>query len=99
TKRGPGTGGSPLRSEGLERHDAAPRPGSAGEDFLLAVSTGSVTALFSDGGEAAKYCRTPVSMGCQLTWNVTHNSDVARTYTEWLDGDSLITLVLRIILT
>jgi small-conductance mechanosensitive channel len=66
---------------------------------LLAVSTGSVIALFSDGGEAAKYCRTPISMGCQLTWNVSHNADVTRTYTEWLDGDSLITLILKIILT
>ena len=30
-------------------------------------------------------------MGCQLTWNVTHNAHVTSTYSDWLDGDSLIT--------
>ncbi|MGH3382465.1 MAG: mechanosensitive ion channel family protein, partial [Actinoallomurus sp.] len=40
----------------------------------------------------------PISMGCQLTWNVSHSSHVTSTYTDWLDGDSLITLVLKILL-
>ena len=68
--------------------------------MLVAYSTGApaLTSFLADKGKAAEYCRTPVSMGCQLTWNITHNAGITRTYSEWLDGDSLITLVLRIVL-
>jgi moderate conductance mechanosensitive channel len=55
-------------------------------------------SLLADKGKAAEYCRTPVSMGCQLTWNISHSADITRTYSDWLDGDSLITLILRIVL-
>ncbi len=65
---------------------------------MLVLSASVLTPFLADSGEATRYCRTPVSMGCQLTWNVSHNGDVARAYSDWLDGDSLITLLLKIIL-
>jgi small-conductance mechanosensitive channel len=65
---------------------------------VLAFSTASALPFLADKGKAGDYCRTPISMGCQLTWNITHNSHITHTYSEWLDGDSLITLLLKIIL-
>ena len=58
---------------------------------MLAFSSASVLLPFvADKGKAADYCRKPVSMGCQLTWNISHNADVTHTYSDWLDGDSQI---------
>jgi small-conductance mechanosensitive channel len=65
--------------------------------YSMAASV--IPSLPVDKGKAADYCRTPVSMGCQVTWNISHNASLTRTYSEWLDGDSLITLVLKIVLT
>jgi small conductance mechanosensitive channel len=66
---------------------------------VLAYSTASVfVPLLADSEKAGKYCRAPISMGCQLTWNISHNGGITRTYSDWLDGDSLITLLLKIIL-
>jgi small-conductance mechanosensitive channel len=62
------------------------------------LASPAVLLPFTDKGNAADHCRKPISMGCQLTWNVSHNTDVTRTYTDWLDGDSLITLILKIVL-
>lgn len=67
---------------------------------MLAFSTvASALPFMADKGKAEDYCRGDhVSMGCQLTWNFSHNAGVTRTYTEWLDGESPITLALKIIL-
>ncbi|MDN3357470.1 mechanosensitive ion channel family protein [Actinomadura sp. DC4] len=61
-------------------------------------SASSVLPFLADKGKAVDYCRQPVSMGCQLTWNLSHNGHVTHTYSDWLDGDSLITMLLKIIL-
>jgi small-conductance mechanosensitive channel len=80
-------------------HDAAPTAGVAGGGSLLALADASPIAPLLTTDATAGDCRKPVSMGCQLVWNVTHNRDATHAYTEWLDGDSLITLILKIILT
>ena len=66
---------------------------------MLALSTASVFAPLVGGGTAQQICRAPVSMGCQMTWNITHSEHLTRTYTEWLDGDSLILGLVKIVLT
>jgi small-conductance mechanosensitive channel len=66
---------------------------------VLVHSASSVFApLLADSSGAGKYCQRPISMGCQLTWNVSHSSHVTRTYSDWFDGDSLIALLLKIML-
>src|SRR5262245_20673113 len=61
-------------------------------------ATDAVIPFLAGKGKATDYCRTPVSMGCQLRWNISRNAGVTRTYSEWLDGDSVITLLLKIVL-
>jgi small-conductance mechanosensitive channel len=52
---------------------------------------------FADPGNAGTYCRVPVSTACRITWNISHNGDVTRTYSDWVDKP--LTLVLKIIIT
>jgi small-conductance mechanosensitive channel len=40
-----------------------------------------------------------ITTGCRLTWNITHNADLAHWYHVWLDGDSPITWVVKLVLT
>jgi small-conductance mechanosensitive channel len=40
-----------------------------------------------------------ISRGCRLTWNLTHNADLAHWYHVWLDGDSPITWAVKVVLT
>jgi small-conductance mechanosensitive channel len=56
-----------------------------------------INALAAVGADSP--CAKPVSMGCKLTWNITHNRGITRAYTEWLDGNSPVTLLLKIMLT
>lgn len=56
-----------------------------------------INALAAVGADSV--CAKPISMGCKLTWNLTHNRGVTRAYTEWLDGNSPVTLLLKIVLT
>ena len=65
---------------------------------MLVSSTADVLPFLADNGKPVPYCREPVSMGCQLTWNISHNKHITSTYTDWLDGESPITLLLKIIL-
>ena len=62
---------------------------------MLASST--VLLPFADKGEAKDYCRTPISTACRVTWNISHNADVTRTYSDWIDKP--LTLVLKVVLT
>jgi small conductance mechanosensitive channel len=64
---------------------------------VLGFTTAAVLPFLADKGKAGD-CRVPVSMGCQLTWNFSHNSGLTGTYTDWLDGKSPITLLLKIVL-
>lgn len=65
---------------------------------MLVSSTADVLPFLADNGKPVPFCREPVSMGCQLTWNISHNKHITSTYTDWLDGESPITLLLKIIL-
>ncbi|GAA4614514.1 mechanosensitive ion channel [Actinoallomurus liliacearum] len=40
-----------------------------------------------------------ITTGCRLTWNLTHNGDLAHWYHVWLDGSSPITWTVKLILT
>ncbi len=66
---------------------------------MFAVHHASIFAPLTGAGRASDFCGTHVSMGCQLTWNLTHSAHLTRTYNEWLDGDSLILTLAKIILT
>jgi small-conductance mechanosensitive channel len=65
---------------------------------VFASSATDVLPFLADNGKSVPYCHTPVSMGCQLTWNISHNKHITSTYTDWLDGESPITLLLKIVL-
>ena len=58
---------------------------------------------FADKGNATLYCTdsapSKISQGCRLTWNITHNGAATTWYHAWLDGDSAITKVAKILLT
>jgi small-conductance mechanosensitive channel len=64
---------------------------------VLAFAAASVLSLTADKGKAADYCRRPVSTACRLTWNISHNGDVTRTYSNWIDTP--LTVALKIILS
>jgi small conductance mechanosensitive channel len=66
---------------------------------VLALHPASVFAPLVSGNSAEQFCKVPVSMGCQLTWNFTRNGHLTHTYSEWLDGDSLILKVVKIVFT
>ncbi len=61
------------------------------------------SALFfvppAHGHTASEYCGKHTSMGCQLTWNLSHSAHLTSTFHDWLDGDSLILGVLKIVMT
>ncbi|MCO5991084.1 mechanosensitive ion channel family protein [Actinoallomurus spadix] len=40
-----------------------------------------------------------ITTGCRLTWNITHNGDLAHWYHVWLDGSSPITWTVKVVLT
>ena len=43
---------------------------------MLVSSTADVLPFLADNGKPVPYCREPVSMGCQLTWNISHNKHI-----------------------
>jgi small-conductance mechanosensitive channel len=66
---------------------------------VLALSTTSIFTPLAGGGKVTDFCRAPISMGCQLTWNVTKNGHVTQAYNDWFDGDSLILKLIKIVVT
>ena len=50
---------------------------------------------FTDSGTAKDYCGKRITTTCRLTWNISHNGDLTRTYRTWLDRP--ITLGFKII--
>lgn len=52
---------------------------------------------FADKGDAGTYCRAPITSACRLTWNISHNGDVTRTYSDWIDKP--LTLAMKILIT
>jgi small-conductance mechanosensitive channel len=64
---------------------------------VLGSSSVPTLVPFADPGTAKDYCRTPISTACRLTWNISHNGDVTRTYSDWLDGP--LSLALKILVT
>jgi small-conductance mechanosensitive channel len=64
---------------------------------VLTLSTASVFAPLTGGGDAADYCTAPASVACKLAWDITKNGHLTRTYSVWLDGP--LTLLVKIVLT
>jgi small conductance mechanosensitive channel len=66
---------------------------------VLSLHTALIFAPPANGHKASDYCGKSVSMGCQLTWNFTHSPHLTTAYNSWLDGDSLILYIVKIVMT
>ncbi len=64
---------------------------------MLALHTASIFAAITNGGKVTDYCGAHPGIGCNLTWNLSHNAHLTRTYNQWLNGP-IITLI-KVIIT
>jgi small-conductance mechanosensitive channel len=61
------------------------------------LESSAVLTPFADKGNAGTYCRAPVTTACRLTWNISHNAGVTRTFSDWIDKP--LTVALKIVVS